>query len=777
MHPRTLPVSDSVPAGSAALLVVGIVSGLLLLAGTPAAAQSESWQPAEAPLMTRWADEVSPETVTDRPYPRPQMKRSQWQTLNGLWQYAIVDRGRDVSAFEGDILVPFSVESALSGVGTRVTPEQELVYHRTFTVPSDWADDRILLHVGAADWRAEVLVNGQVVGQHRGGYDPFQLDVTDALEEGGSQDLTIRVWDPTDHGPQPRGKQVRNPGGIWYTPVTGLWRTVWLEPVPADGHIRDLSLEPVPNDEVLRVRVDGRGAEDLTVEAVARAKDGSEVGRASGSVAEPIEVPVPKPTLWSPSTPYLYDLDVRLRQNGETVDSVDSYFGMRTIGLGAGPDGTTRITLNGDPLFQYGPLDQGYWPDGLYTPPTEDAMAYDLEVTKELGFNMTRKHVKVEPRRWYYMADSLGLLVWQDMPSTMAGPESTPDLQRTEEEYDQFETELQEMIDDYYNHPSIVLWIVFNEGWGQYDTERLTAMVEEQDPTRLVSNASGWTDHSVGDVRDVHAYPGPGAPPPEEDRAIVLGEFGGRGLPISGHTWQDEANWGHAGTTDTPVEMMDVYQNQLEELRPLLSEPGLSGAVYTQITDVEIEVNGLLTYDRDVIKMNTHRLASLNRRLYQEPPPRVETLVPTARQETTVWRYTTSRPANEWTTPDFEAQGWAEGPGGFGTAETPGAHVGTEWSSSDLWVRRTFSHEGPTPENLHLWIHHDDAATVYLNGQQIAELNGWSSSYQFVSLGLDARRAWRQGENTLAIHVQQEDGGQYIDAGFVDITERESSSP
>lgn len=753
---------------------MGVVTGLLFFAAQgPTAAQPEAWKPADAPLMTRWADEVSPATVKDRPYPRPQMKRERWKTLNGHWDYAIVERGSEVRAYDGGILVPFPIESALSGAGVRLTPEQELVYHRTFEVPGGWEGDRLFLHVGAADWRAEVSVNGHVVGQHRGGYDPFRVDVTDALVESGPQELTVRVWDPTDHGPQPRGKQVHNPGGIWYTPVTGLWRTVWLEPVPLAASIRDLSLQPVPGDEALRLTVEGQDADGLTVEAVAHSKAGEEVGRATGAVGAAIEVPVPDPNLWSPSSPYLYDLDVRLVQDGETIDEVDSYFGMRSVGLREGPQGATRITLNGEPLFQYGPLDQGYWPDGLYTAPTEAAMAHDLEVTKELGFNMTRKHVKIEPRRWYYVADSLGLLVWQDMPSTMAGPESTPDLQRTAEDREQFETELREMVDDYYNHPSIVMWIVFNEGWGQYDTERLTRMVETQDPTRLVSNASGWTDHGVGDVRDVHAYPGPAAPAPEEERALVLGEFGGRGLPMAGHTWQDEENWGHAGTTDTPVEMTDVYMNQLEALRPLRSEPGLSGAVYTQITDVEIEVNGLLTYDRDVIKMNAHRLAAANRRLYEAPPPRVETLVPTARQATRVWQYTTSAPAGDWMAPDFEPQGWAEGPGGFGTTETPGAQVGTEWTSSDLWVRRTFTHERSPGENLHLWIHHDDAATVYLNGQEIADLEGWTSSYRFVALGPEARQAWRQGENTVAIHVQQDDGGQYLDAGFVEITERE----
>jgi len=749
---------------------------LVLLLPHLAIAQTDGWQPADARLMTRWADEVSPETVKARPYPRPQMKRSRWKTLNGLWEYALVPEGEEVASFEGDILVPFPVESPLSGVKRTVEPDQEVVYQRTFAVPSEWNSDRLLMHFGAVDWRAIVHVNGQEVGQHEGGYDPFAVDVTEALRDDGPQTVTVRVWDPSDRGPHPRGKQVLDPGGIWYTAVTGIWQTVWLEPVSSEGFIQDLSIEPDVEDESLRLTVEGRGGEGVTVEAMATTDEGDEVGEVSGSVGESLTISVPDPRLWSPSDPYLYDLDVRLVRDGTVIDEVASYFGMRSVGLGPGEEGTTRITLNGEPLFQYGPLDQGYWPGGLYTPPTDEAMAYDLEATKEMGFNMTRKHVKVEPRRWYYMADSLGLLVWQDMPSGIAGGQDTPDLDRSAADREQFETELREMVDDFYNHPSVVMWVVFNEGWGQYDTPRVSEMVEEMDPTRLVSNVSGWIDRGAGDVRDVHMYPGPGAPAAEEDRAIVLGEFGGRGLPISGHTWQGEENWGHAGTADSHAGLAEVYRNQLEDLRLSIDEPGLSAAVYTQITDVEIEVNGLLTYDRDVRKLNTHRLAQLNRSLYEELPPEVTVLSSTAQEGDLMWRYTTSVPAEDWMNPDFDDGDWAEGPSGFGSEGTPGAQIGTEWTTSDLWVRRSFDYDGTASKNLHLRAHHDDGATVYLNGEQIAELEGAVTGYRYVELGATARRALRQGQNTLAVHVHDQEGNQYLDVGLVDVREGSEST-
>ena len=405
-----------------------------------------------------------------------------------------------------------------------VSETQRLWYRRTFRATVS-PGNRLLLHFGAVDWDATVFVNGQRLGEHRGGYDPFSFDITDALRPGGAQELVVAVWDPTDAGDQPRGKQVREPHGIWYTAVTGIWQTVWLEPVPS-AYITDLDFAPDLDSSrvVLRVRADGAAdGERITATAFA---EGRQVGTVEGALDQPLTLAIPDPHAWSPDDPFLYDLRVRLASG----DSVSSYFGMRTIAVRRDDLGVLRLFLNGRPLFEYGPLDQGWWPDGLYTAPTDAALKYDIETMRRLGFNLARKHVKVEPDRWYYHADKLGLLVWQDMPSGR---------NRTPESRSEFGTELKHVVDALRDHPSIVMWVPFNEGWGQHDTERYTTWLQAYDSTRLVNSASGWTDHGTGDVVDLHAYPGPTIPANDERRARVLGEFGGLGLPLEGHTWLD----------------------------------------------------------------------------------------------------------------------------------------------------------------------------------------------------------------------------------------------
>ena len=559
--------------------------------------------------MTRWADNVSPEAVKERPYPRPQMKRAHWQTLNGLWDYAITGRSQEQqpSMYDGQILVPFPVESALSGVMERVGEDHLLWYRHTFEVPSEWnSEGRMLLHFGAVDWDAIIYLNGERVGRHRGGFDPFTIDITEALKPSGEQELAVRVYDPTDAGNQPRGKQVKEPGGIYYTPVTGIWQTVWLEPVPQVS-IRDMKLVPDLEEEVLRVTAE-RGEEasgSYQVEAVAHRRDGTVAGRVRGPLGGrgvAIEMDDPRP--WHPDDPYLYDLDVRLLDaDGAVVDEVDSYFGMRDIGVEEGPDGKPRIMLNGEFVFQVGPLDQGYWPDGLYTAPTDEALAYDLKATKRLGFNTTRKHVKVEPARWYYLADSLGLMVWQDMPNAD---------NRTAASKRQFERELSQLVNDFYNHPSIIAWVVFNEGWGQFDAVRLANKVEAQDSSRLTVDVSGWQTQGAGDIIDVHRYQGPVAVPPQGERASIVGEFGGLGLPIEDHLWQEGSNWGYEGTFETRGGLLNAYERRMKRLWHSKETAGMSGGIYTQLTDVEVEVNGLLTYDRDVTKASQERIAAVN---------------------------------------------------------------------------------------------------------------------------------------------------------------------
>jgi beta-galactosidase/beta-glucuronidase len=538
------------------------------------------------------------------------MVRKNWKNLNGLWEYAI--RPKDElrpTDYDGHILVPFPVESALSGVMKTVGEANHLWYQRTFKVPRRWKQEQVLLHFGAVDWEATVWVNGQHVGTHRGGYDPFSYDITAVLRDKGPQEIVVSVWDPTDAGGQPRGKQVREPHKIWYTPTTGIWQTVWLEPVNIP-HIESLKIVPdIDGEHVYVTAVCSEATGGMTVEASAKAKDLEEV-TATGEPGKQIAVDIDDPELWSPDSPFLYDLTVTLKdRQGRVLDSVDSYFGMRKISVEKDKAGINRLFLNNKPLFQYGPLDQGFWPDGLYTAPTDEALRYDVEAMKQIGCNMMRKHVKIEPQRLYYWCDKLGLLVWQDMPN--GKNESGADKR-------QFSLELKRLIDTHRNHPSIIMWVPYNEGWGQHETERLAGWIRAYDPMRLVNNASGWEDKGVGDVHDNHKYPGPEAPKNEENRAAVLGEFGGLGLPVKGHTWQDEKNWGYRGYK-TQQELTEAYLDLLDKLRPLIRN-GLCAAVYTQTTDVETEVNGFMTYDRAMIKANAEKITAANKSLYRQIP-------------------------------------------------------------------------------------------------------------------------------------------------------------
>jgi hypothetical protein len=680
------------------------------------------------------------------------MVRSQWQNLNGEWDYAIQDRDNSAPAeFDGKILVPFPVESQLSGVARSVTPDQRLWYRRSFEIVDAPDDHRWLLHFGAVDWYASVYVNGALVGEHRGGYDPFSFDITDALHPGAEQELVVGVWDPTDQGNQPRGKQVLEPHGIWYTAVTGIWQTVWLEPVPA-SHITSLKIVPNVDASTVSLHVNTTTPRvDVHVRATAL-EDGREVARGTGSTAEPVTLHLSDPHLWSPEDPFLHGLAIRL----ETGDSVQSYFGLRKVSVAQAPDGHQRIFLNNEPLFQFGPLDQGWWPDGLYTAPSDDALHFDVAATKRMGFNMARKHVKVEPDRWYYHCDRLGLLVWQDMPS---GDNASDEAQQ------QYADELRHVVDALSNHPSIVMWVPFNEGWGQHETEHYVEWLEQHDPSRLVNNASGWADRNVGAVLDIHRYPGPGIPPPEGQRAAVLGEFGGLGMPLDGHTWVDRDNWGYRNYRTTE-ELGQAYADLLYQLRPLVGE-GLAAAVYTQTTDVEIEVNGLLTYDRAVEKLPREVIA-LNARLYGVPP-RLRTVLPTAHTESRTWRYTDEEPSGDWRSPDYDDSAWQEGVGGFGTEGTPGARIGTVWDSEQIWLRQTFQLETLQFDNLHLRIHHDEDAEVYFNGEHVGSFPGHSVDYTLIPLSDETIGRLQLGTNTIAIHVLQTDRGQYIDAGLVEI--------
>jgi beta-galactosidase/beta-glucuronidase len=611
------------------------ITVLTLLCCAPVLAADKLWQPAQGPLMTRWAKDVSPKNAHPE-YPRPQMVRKDWQNLNGLWNYAVTAKDAPRPAqWDGEILVPFPIESALSGVMQRVYETNRLWYQRTFTIPRGWKGKNVLLHFGAVDWETTVWVNGQEVGTHRGGYDAFSFDITAALKPKGEQEIVVAVWDPTDAGPQPRGKQVRNPHGIWYTPTSGIWQTVWLEPV-ANGHVEKLRITPDLDTASVSISVLAATAPADRMELRLEVIDGQRVVQ-SGSLKRDTSaanyilqswdtvLKLSKVKTWSPDSPFLYGLRITLYANGKKVDQIESYFGMRKISLGKDDHGNLRLHLNNQPLFQFSPLDQGFWPDGLYTAPTDEALRYDIEMTKKLGFNMARKHVKIEPARWYYWADKLGLLVWQDLPSGDRGAKwkapsgiDGEEMQRTPESTAIFERELRAMIAGLYNHPSIVVWVPFNEGWGQFDTVRILNLTKQLDPTRLVNGASGGNHFPAGDIIDHHQYPGPGLPPRVTDRAMVLGEFGGLGLPVKGHTWQDEKNWGYK-SFKTSQELTDAYVDLLEKLHPMTGRDGITAAIYTQTTDVEIEINGLMTYDRAVVKMDADRITAAARKLYTPP--------------------------------------------------------------------------------------------------------------------------------------------------------------
>ncbi len=593
-----------------------VILVILLMACLSSQAQ---WQPAGDKLKTKWASRIDVNNVWPE-YPRPIMERGDWLNLNGLWKYAIQPVGKQQPAsFEGDILVPFAVESSLSGVQKRVGKDNELWYQREFTVPSKWKNSKVLLHFGAVDWKADVWVNGMKVGQHVGGYTPFSFDITPALASG-SNTLVVKVWDPTDEGYQPRGKQVNKPQGIWYTPVTGIWQTVWLEPVP-ETYIKNLKITPDIDKNVLLVEAStNRSAPTSRVEV--KVLEGSSVVSTGQSINNlPVEVPMPENVkLWSPDSPHLYDLEVILWNGSKQQDKVESYAAMRKFSTKRDGKGIVRLQLNNKDLFHFGPLDQGWWPDGLYTAPCDEALEYDVIKTKELGFNMIRKHVKVEPARWYAHCDRHGIIVWQDMPSGDRSPEwqmrqyfNGVERLRSPESEANYRREWKELIDYLYSYPSVGVWVPFNEAWGQFKTEEITAWTKQYDPTRLVNPASGGNHYPVGDILDLHQYPAPQLYLYDGQRATVLGEYGGIGWANKEHLWEPDRNWGYV-QFNSAEEVTDEYVKYADQLKQLIMQ-GFSAAVYTQTTDVEIEVNGLLTYDRALVKVDEQRVHKVNQEI------------------------------------------------------------------------------------------------------------------------------------------------------------------
>ncbi|MDR1331043.1 MAG: beta-galactosidase [Tannerella sp.] len=579
------------------------------------------WKPAGDKLKTDWAEKIKPAEVLPE-YPRPLLERPLWLNLNGEWEYAILDKGKvEPETFDGRILVPFPVESSLSGVQKTVTEKQELWYRRTFTLPSAWKGKHVKLNFGAVDWQADVFVNDILVGSHRGGYTPFSFDITPFLTSG-RQKLAVRVWDPTDRGYQPLGKQRLNPEGIWYTAVTGIWQTVWLEPVHA-SHVTAIRSIPDIDSETVSVTVETSDPQSRDVIEVRILDGGVPVGSAKGLAGKTLRIPVKNPKLWTPESPTLYSMTVSVLRAGNVLDRVSSYTAMRKISTARDAAGIIRMQLNGRDHFHYGPLDQGWWPDGLYTAPTDEALAYDIVKTKELGFNMIRKHVKVEPARWYYHCDREGILVWQDMPSGDHGNHweahvygGGSDRARTAESIENYCREWQEIMDLCISNPSVVIWVPFNEAWGQFDTEKIVARTKAYDPSRLVNPASGGNHRACGDILDLHNYPGPSMYLFDPQRVNVLGEYGGIGLPMEGHLWWDKRNWGYVQFKNRD-EVTAEYVKYARELQQLVRR-GFSAAVYTQTTDVEGEVNGLMTYDRKEVKVNEAAVRAANQAVISE---------------------------------------------------------------------------------------------------------------------------------------------------------------
>jgi len=800
-------------------------------------------------LVTRWAELVTPQNAWPE-YPRPQIVRPRWLNLNGLWDYAIEGpsdpwpEGRvenavfdpllrlkktTPEAWHGKILVPFCVESALSGVGKIVRPSQVLWYRRQFDVPADWSGDRVLLNCQAVDWHAVVWLNGREVGEHKGGYDPFTLDVTDALQSPGPHEIVMAVWDPTNVGDQAVGKQSlpERRRGFRYTPTSGIWQTVWLEPVPK-ASIERLKIVPdVDRGRVLvTVATGGQpAAEQVTVEVL---DDGRSVGSASGPVGEPVAVALASPRLWSPDDPFLYDLKVTLSGGGKVVDSVASYFGMRKVSLGKDDRGIPRVFLNNAPLpFQLGPLDQGYWPDGILTPPADAAAAFDVEYLKQIGCNMARVHVKVHPERWYYHCDRLGLLVWQDMVCTRKF-----DPNFTAAGTAQWEAEQRRMIDAFGNHPSIIQWIVFNEGWGQYGTERLTEWTAEYDPTRLVVCASGWTDvPGLGHVRDIHDYSFYPTIPlfqQESPRTIVLGEFGGFNVLVPGHVW-------HAGQTVKPQsdpvteggresyadgdDFLANYRRWVNAWRYLIAEHGLSAGVYTQICDVEHELNGWLTYDRRVSKIDVARLREIHelaftnnlsrkrervaakrpvegdlrdrgqrqheaepagpRSLTSGPSPAIgrgepAALLPLGRDEAKPWRYLAGEnPPRDWFRENLDDSGWQTGPLPLGNTTGPVLAVQTEADAAEVFLRRTFTLDR-LPKAAAVVAYGRGEIEVYLNGQLAKRFAHRGPRDNVVGVSIAtltpaAAESLRKGQNLIAVRSVCRDDPKHVDVALVEI--------
>ena len=751
---------------------------------------AQEWAPKQAPLMTQWGERVTAENA-HREYPRPQMVRSQWQNLNGLWNYSVTskDAAKPESISQGQILVPFAIESALSGVQQKFTPEDKLWYETEFTVPKSWKGKRIILHFGAVDYSSVIYVNGVKAGTHRGSSDAFRFDVTDFLKGSGPQKLVVEVTDPTDTGFQPVGKQKLNPSGIYYTAVSGIWKTVWMEPVPV-SHIYSMKgYADIDNSEYHFTPILDRPAKGQTVR-VTVFDNGTRVASAVGMPNKEIVIKIDNQKLWSPESPFLYDMKVELIKGSKVIDAVDTYFGMRKISIGKDANGHQCLMLNNRPYFHTGLLDQGWWPDGLLTPPSDEALVYDIEFAKKAGFNTLRKHIKQESDRFYYHCDRLGILVWQDaVASNDTKWWSKTRVEPVLEEYESqtFIHEFKNLVDQLYNFPCIVDWIIFNEGWGQHDTPNMLDWISYLDPSRP-NHVSGWMDYGRGDICDIHRYPGPGRVDNAGGyRPLVLGEYGGLGYVVKDRVWPAKTTRAHYINAANIDKYASDYERIFYQLR-ILKEQGLSGAIYTQISDVEGEVNGLMTYDRRHVKIPVERMKELND-LLMDTPVVLKEVMPNSEKEGQIWKYTTrwDWASDGWQNEGYDTRLWQEGPGFFGairkgssehntpfTEKCSFAHTPkTDWHTSNIWLRREIELD-QVPQNPLLYIWYFTEAEVYINGELVLKVKGRNAPYphyEYHKFIEGTQKALKKGKNLIAVHCKNTGGKhvQAVDLGIYDV--------
>jgi Beta-galactosidase/beta-glucuronidase len=732
--------------------------------------------------MTPWAEQVDPQNPLPE-YPRPQMVRDSWMNLNGLWDFTKADRMAYNSAqsFDQKILVPFPMESSISGIKDTDHDKNKgkiFLYRRTFTLPSDMDGKNILLHFGAVDWKSEVYINGTKVGEHTGGFDPFYFDITSALDKTKKeQEVRVFVQDYQEYGGYPHGKQKIDEKVIWYTPVTGIWQTVWLESV-SNIHIEKLVMNPDIDKKQINVKIVSKGSKAST-KANVKIFDGKKLvaSKSNVNVNENIDIKIPKQKLWSPDSPFLYDMKVELVDNGQQVDAVDSYFGMRKISMGM-HNGYPCMMLNNEYYFHYGFLDQGYWPDGIYTAPTDEALKFDLIKTKEFGMNMSRKHIKVEPARWYYHCDKLGVLVWQDIPNPGFGKDDKilgEDLSIR----DNFHDEMVRIMDALHNHPSVVLWTIYNESWGQPDdktSQQGVDIAREQDPTRLICIASGWNDSEYGEIKDTHWYPEPNMLPNKVNkRASVCGEYGGITLIIDNHRWIGGSDMKYTQVYSSE-ELKDRFIKYVDMVKDLQGT-GLCAAVYTQLTDVEDEENGMITYDRKVVKVNDGQLKQIRNAV--ESVWRSGTNITTVMnisqtyEANNEWKYMMANEpmkSDSWKDISFNDSSWKTGKAGFGQGVHQEYLVNTAWNTPYIYLRKNVTFDKVSRKdisNLKIHIFYDEDCDIYINGVLAASAKGHVNRYVYLDISKEALATIKPGKpNLIAVKCEQKEGGQFIDLGF-----------